>query len=221
NMGVVPPASGFLEGLREITTSNDALLLLDEVITGFRVGRGGAQERFGITPDLTTLGKIIGGGFPLAAYGGRREIMDMISPSGPVYQAGTLSGNPVATAAGLATLEQLTPEVYQQLDSMADRLAVGLQQVCARQRVPASLNRVGSMMTLFFNRDSPTDFTSVTASDTALYAAVHQGLLRRGVYFPPSAFEAFFVSTAHTEADIDATLAAFGEALGDAVKTRP
>lgn len=220
NMGVVPPAAGFLEGLREITASHGALLILDEVITGFRVGRGGAQELFGIRPDLTTLGKIIGGGFPLAAYGGRRDIMAMVSPSGPVYQAGTLSGNPVATAAGLATLEQLTPEAYAGLEATAERLASGLKQACAGQRVPASLSRVGSMMTLFFNPNAPTNFATVTASDSGLYGAVHRGLLERGIYFPPSAFEAFFVSTAHTPDVIDTTITAFDQALAEALRTR-
>ena len=213
NMGVVLPRPGFLETLRSLTRQYGALLIFDEVITGFRVSRGGAQALFGVTPDLTILGKIIGGGFPLAAYGGRRDIMEMISPSGPVYQAGTLSGNPVATAAGLATLEQLTPAAYKQIEATGHALEDGLLTAARDNGIPAVVNRAGSMMTLFFRAGAPTNYQEVKASDTAMYARFHRGLLERGVYFPPSAYEAFFVSTAHTPENITFTVDAARQSM--------
>lgn len=214
NMGVVPPQPGFLERLREITRQHGALLLFDEVITGFRVARGGAQERYGVQADLTTLGKIIGGGFPLAAYGGRREVMEQMAPSGPVYQAGTLSGNPVAVAAGLAMLRLLSrPGLDQELEEKAAALQAGLEEAVARAGVPATVNRVGSMLTTFFTAGPVTDYESARQSDTARYAAYFQEMLARGFYLAPSQFEAAFVSDVHTREQIDATVAAAREAL--------
>lgn len=215
NMGVVLPQPGFLETLRELTQKHGAVLIFDEVITGFRVARGGAQERYGILPDLTILGKIIGGGFPLAAYGGCRSMMEMIAPSGPVYQAGTLSGNPVATAAGLATLELLTPEAYDLLERTGNLLEEGLLSAAQSAGFPTSVQRVGSMMTLFFNAAGPTDYATVQRSDAALYRRLHHGLLERGIYFPPSPFEAFFASTAHSEEQIRRTVEGVREVLGE------
>jgi glutamate-1-semialdehyde 2,1-aminomutase len=203
NMGVVPPAAGFLEGLRAVTRDIGALLLFDEVITGFRVGWGGAQEMYAVTPDLTTLGKIIGGGFPVGAYGGRRDIMEMIAPAGPVYQAGTLSGNPVAVAAGLETLRILRePGAYDYLARTGQALENALTQAAAETSAPTSINRVGSMLTLFFTPRPPRDYASAKAADTARYGAFFRGMLERGVYLPPSQFEALFVSTAHTAEDV-------------------
>ena len=215
NMGVVPPETGFLEHLRVLTREHGALLIFDEVITGFRVAFGGAQERFRILPDLTCLGKIVGGGLPVGAYGGRREIMELISPLGPVYQAGTLSGNPLATAAGLATLRLLTePGVYDHLEAMAARLVDGLAQAARAAGVPYRGNRVGSMFTGFFCTTPVTDYASAKRADAARYARFFHALLERGVYFAPSQFEAGFVSLAHTAADIDETLNAASEAFG-------
>jgi glutamate-1-semialdehyde 2,1-aminomutase len=215
NMGVVPPQPGFLEGLRELTREHGALLLFDEVITGFRLGYGGAQARFGVQPDLTTLGKILGGGFPLAAYGGRRAIMERIAPSGPVYQAGTLSGNPVAVSAGLATLEQLRAAgLYEGLEAKATALATGLERAAAAAGIPACVNRVGSMLTLFFSPGPVTGWESARAADTARYGRFFHAMLARGFYLAPSQFEAAFVSTAHTDAEI----AAAGEAASDAMR---
>ena len=203
NMGVVPPAAGFLEGLRTITKEIGALLVFDEVISGFRVAWGGAQEMYGVTPDLTTLGKIIGGGFPVGAYGGRRDIMKMIAPSGPVYQAGTLSGNPVAVAAGLETLHILSePGAYDYLARTGDALARALGQAANQAGVPASINRVGSTLTLFFTPLQPRDYACAKTADTARYGDFFRGMLERGVYLPPSQFEAIFVSTAHTAEDV-------------------
>jgi len=200
NMGVVPPQPGFLEGLRALAERSGALLIFDEVITGFRVAYGGAQERYGVSADLTTLGKIVGGGFPLAAVGGRREVMDLLAPTGPVYQAGTLSGNPVACAAGLATLRLLKREnPYPALEASADRLARGLREAAARAGVPHTLNRVGSMLALFFADRWVTDCQSAEATDRARYAAFFRGMLARGVYLPPSQLEAAFLSTAHED----------------------
>jgi glutamate-1-semialdehyde 2,1-aminomutase len=216
NMGVVPPVPGFLEGLRELTHRHGSLLLFDEVITGFRLAYGGAQERFGVRPDLTTLGKILGGGFPLAAYGGRREIMERVAPSGPVYQAGTLSGNPVAVTAGLATLEQLrSGEVYPRLEALGEQLAAGLAAAASEAGVPACVNHAGSMATLFFTPGPVTDWTSARAADTSLYGRFFHAMLRRGFYLAPSQFEAAFVSTAHTEDDLRAAAEAAREALGE------
>lgn len=214
NMGVVPPAPGFLQGLREITAKHGALLLFDEVITGFRVGLSGAQGLYGVMPDLTTLGKIIGGGFPVGAYGGRRDVMEMVAPSGPVYQAGTLSGNPVAVAAGLATLRVLRqPGIYQKLEELGSRLEDGLRAGAADAGVPVTINRVGSMLTCFFAEGPVTDYASAKRSDANRYARFFAEMLERGVYLAPSQFEAAFVSLAHTEGDVEATIAASKEAF--------
>lgn len=214
NMGVVPPASGFLGGLRQVTQEIGALLIFDEIITGFRLGLGGAQERYGVTPDLTTLGKIIGGGFPVGAYGGRSEIMQMVAPAGPVYQAGTLSGNPVAAAAGLETLRLLSePGVYDYLERLGALLEHGLTQAARQAGVPASVNRVGSMLTMFFAPQPPTDYASAQAADAVRYGAFFRGMLDRGVYLPPAQFEALFLSTAHTDEDVEVVLGAAAAAL--------
>jgi glutamate-1-semialdehyde 2,1-aminomutase len=209
NMGVVPPAPGFLEELRAITRKNGALLIFDEVISGFRVAFGGAQELFGIVPDLTILGKIIGGGLPVGAFGGRREIMDCLSPVGPVYQAGTLSGNPLAVAAGIAALTELSRKgAYRELNAKADYLAERMAKAFASGGIPAYTNRVGSMWTTFFQKGPVTDYASAKRSDTKRYANYFHGLLERGVYTAPSQFEAGFVSLAHTKRDLDRTVAA-------------
>jgi glutamate-1-semialdehyde 2,1-aminomutase len=214
NMGVVPPAEGFLADLRRITEANGALLIFDEVITGFRLGYGGAQTLFGITPDITTMGKIIGGGLPVGAYGGRSDVMQMVAPLGPMYQAGTLSGNPLAVAAGVATLTELQrPGVYEQLEATAARLTEGVATAFARAEVPSTINRVASMFTGFFNAGPVAALAQVEQSDTAAYGRYFHALLERGVYIAPSQFEAGFVSIAHTDADIDAAIAAVGEAL--------
>ena len=215
NMGVVSPASGFLEMLRTYCSDNGALLIFDEVITGFRVGLAGYQAYSGVMPDLTCLGKIIGGGMPVGAYGGRREVMHQVAPLGPVYQAGTLSGNPLAMAAGVTTLTQLAqPGFYESLEAKAERLAHGINAAIARHEVPARLSRVGSMMTLFFVDAPVTDYASARKADTERYARFFHALLDEGVYFPPSQFEALFVSAAHSDADINATIAAVDAALG-------
>jgi glutamate-1-semialdehyde 2,1-aminomutase len=214
NMGCVVPTRDFLVALREQTLAHGALLILDEVMTGFRVAYGGAQQLLNIQPDLTTLGKIVGGGLPVGAYGGRAEIMDRILPAGPVFQAGTLSGNPLATAAGIATLEVLRDEPpYQRLERLGDRLAAGLSRAASAAGVPHSLARVGSMLTLFFNAEPVVDWPSASRSDTKAFAKFFWGLIERGVYFPCSQFEALFVSAAHIESDIDRTIAAAAEAL--------
>jgi glutamate-1-semialdehyde 2,1-aminomutase len=209
NMGVVPPESGFLEHLRGLTREHGALLIFDEVITGFRIARGGAQEKYRVTPDLTCLGKVVGGGLPVGAYGGRREIMELIAPLGPVYQAGTLSGNPLAMAAGVATLRLLAePGVYDHLEALGRRLADGLASAARAAGVPYTANRVGSMLTGFFCSGPVLDYATAKLADTRRYATFFQAMLERGVYLAPSQFEAGFVSLAHTEADIDATIAA-------------
>ncbi|MBV9578708.1 MAG: glutamate-1-semialdehyde 2,1-aminomutase, partial [Chloroflexi bacterium] len=217
NMGVVPSAPGFLEHLREMTREHGTLLIFDEVITGFRVALGGAQQRFGIRPDLTCLGKIVGGGLPVGAYGGRADIMQQVSPLGPVYQAGTLSGNPLAMAAGLATLTLLTePGVYDHLERLTARLVDGLAAAASAAGVPYTSNRVGSMFTGFFTDQPVTDYTSAKQASARRYARFFHALLDRGVYLAPSQFEAGFVSLAHTDADIDATVKAAAEALAEA-----
>ncbi|HEV2386348.1 MAG TPA: glutamate-1-semialdehyde 2,1-aminomutase [Candidatus Acidoferrales bacterium] len=214
NMGVVPPAPGFLEALRGLTERNGALLIFDEVITGFRAGWAGAQGLFGIRPDLTLLGKIIGGGLPVAAYGGRAEIMRMVAPEGPVYQAGTLSGNPVAMAAGLATLKQLeSPEFYAKLEARGRRLAEGLRAAVQESGIAASVNAIGSLATLFFAVGPVRDYAGAKRSDTARFARFFHEMLGRGILLPPSQFEALFISAAHTDADIDRTIAACRESL--------
>ena len=214
NMGVVPPADGFLQGLRDVTETNGALLIFDEVITGFRVAYGGAQTLYGITPDVTTMGKIIGGGLPVGAYGGRSEVMQQVAPLGPMYQAGTLSGNPLAVAAGVATLTELQrPGVYEQLEATATRLIDGVSGAFARAEIPSTVNRVASMFTGFFNAGPVSALAQVEQSDTAIYGRYMHALLDRGVYIAPSQFEAGFVSIAHTDADIDRTIVAVGDAL--------
>ncbi len=215
NMGVVAPSPGFLQGLGRLTSDNRALLIFDEVITGFRVAYGGAQTLYGVTPDLTCLGKIIGGGLPVGAYGGRRDVMEMVSPLGPVYQAGTLSGNPVAMTAGRKTLELLQePGVYERLDSSAGKLAAGLAEVFARTGEAVTINRVGSMMTSFFNPGEVTGWSSASASDKKAFARFFHRMLGEGVYLPPSPFEAMFVSLAHGDDEIETTIAAAERAMG-------
>ncbi len=214
NMGVVLPAPGFLEELRAITAREGALLVFDEVITGFRVAFGGAQELYGIRPDLTVLGKIIGGGLPVGAFGGRGDVMDALSPAGPVYQAGTLSGNPLAVAAGIATLSELMkPGTYRKLAEKADRLAEGLGEAFGRSKAPSWTNRIGSMWTTFFQEGPVTDYRTAKRSDTALYGKYFHGLLARGISIAPSQFEAGFVSLAHTRKELDATVAAARDVL--------
>ncbi len=214
NMGVVSPEEGFLEGLRDLTVTHGALLVFDEVITGFRLCFGGAQRLFGVDPDLTCLGKIVGGGMPVGAYGGREDVMSSVSPLGPAYQAGTLSGNPVAMAAGIATLETLKDsEPYDSLDGQAARLADGLVNTFAAAETPLTINRVGSMMTLFFGDKDVTDFASASASDTEGFARFFHRMIDEGVYLPPSQFEAMFVSTAHSDEEINATIESASRAL--------
>ncbi|MEJ7751893.1 MAG: glutamate-1-semialdehyde 2,1-aminomutase [Candidatus Limnocylindrales bacterium] len=213
NMGVVPPADGFLEGLRALTRDNGALLIFDEVITGFRVGRGGAQARYGIEPDLTTLGKIIGGGLPVGAYGGRADLMSLIAPSGHVYQAGTLSGHPLAMAAGCATLDLLGPGSYEGLEDRSARLEAGLFRTIEEVGAAASVSRVGSLLTLFFRAIAPGDFDEVRDADGNAYARFHGAMRESGILLPPASQEAWFVSAAHTDADIERTVSTAREAL--------
>jgi glutamate-1-semialdehyde 2,1-aminomutase len=209
NMGVVPPEPGFLEGLRSLCDETGALLVFDEVITGFRVARGGAQERFGVLPDLTVLGKIVGGGLPLAAFGGRADLMQRLAPAGDVYQAGTLSGNPLATAAGISVLRRLTPSVYRDLEAKGTRLEEGL-----RVTAPSwCVQRVGAMATLFARADPVRNLDEARASDTARYGEVFRGLLERGILVAPSQFEALFVSLAHGDEEIDRTVEALAEVV--------
>ncbi len=216
NMGCVPPQPGYLAALREITARDGALLIFDEVMTGFRVAFGGASELYNIRPDLTTLGKIIGGGLPVGAYGGPAQIMDLVAPLGPVYQAGTLSGNPLAMAAGIATLRQLKAnrqQFYKQVDDTAGRLVAGIITAAKDAGVAMTANRVGSMFTFFFTDKQVSDWDSAAACDTARFGRFHGALLDAGVWLPPSQFEAAFLSSAHTQGDIDDTIAAAREAL--------
>jgi glutamate-1-semialdehyde 2,1-aminomutase len=214
NMGVVTPSPGFLHALRELTKNHGALLIFDEVMTGFRVAFGGAQALFGIMPDLTTLGKIVGGGLPVGAFGGREEIMNNVLPAGKVFQAGTLSGNPLATAAGIATLKVLRDtNPYPRLEQLSDRLASGLTKAATSAGVAHTVRRVGSMLTLFFSATAVTNWPTASQCDTERYGRYFWGLIERGVYMPCSQFEALFVSAAHSEADIDATIAAARAAL--------
>ena len=214
NMGVVPPADGFLEGLRELCTAHGTLLIFDEVITGFRVARGGAQERYGVMPDLTTLGKIIGGGFPVGAFGGKREIMEHLAPIGPVYQAGTLSGNPIAMVAGLALMAELAkPGVYDELERKGARLEAGLRAAVEAAGIDAFLTRVGAMATMFFTAEQVRDWKTASTSDTDRYAAYFRGMMERGIVLAPSQFEATFVGLAHSDEDIDAMTSAAAEVL--------
>ncbi|MCC6899514.1 MAG: glutamate-1-semialdehyde 2,1-aminomutase [Polyangiaceae bacterium] len=213
NMGCVPPEPGFLQTLRALCTEAGALLVFDEVMTGCRLARGGAQERFGIVPDLTCLGKVVGGGMPLAVYGGRRDVMTKVAPLGPVYQAGTLSGNPVAVSAGLATLAELRPETYVSLESLGARLEAGLTAALKSTGTAGCVQRVGSMLTLFFHPGPVRSWGDADRCDRERFGRWHGGLLERGVYWPASQFEAAFISAAHTEADIDATVKAATDAL--------
>ncbi len=217
NMGVVPPAAGYLQGLRELCDTHGSLLLLDEVMTGFRVAWGGAQTRYHIRPDLTCLGKVIGGGLPVGAYGGSKKLMEMVSPAGPVYQAGTLSGNPLAMAGGIATLEILKePGAYETLEERSDLLAKGLNQAAADQNVPVAINRVGSMLTIFFVKQpgqTVGNFADATACDRDRFKVFFHAMLDSGVYLPPSQFEALFVSLAHTDEVIQQTLEAASKAF--------
>ena len=213
NMGVVPPQPGFLESLRKLASDNGILLIFDEVITGFRVAYGGWQTLSGITPDLTCLGKIIGGGLPVGALGGRREIMEHLAPTGPVYQAGTLSGNPLAMAAGITTLDLLKGKSYGALEKTAAELCSGYAELFSRKGIPLRINRVGSMFTLFFTADEVIDFASASRSDTELFGRFFRGMLAAGIYLAPAQFEAGFVSFAHTADDIARTLAACKKVL--------
>ncbi len=207
NMGVVPPRPGFLQGLRQVTEGNGSLLIFDEVITGFRVAYGGAQSIYGVVPDLTCLGKIIGGGLPIGAYGGKREIMEMVAPVGQVYQAGTLAGNPLAMTAGIETLKILSvPNTYSLLEENSSQLAAGLEHAAARAGAPVFISRVGSILTVFFTKEEVVNYESALFSDVNLYAHFFHGMLAEGIYLPPSQFEAAFVSLAHSEEDIKATV---------------
>ncbi len=210
NMGVVAPSDGFLQKLRDLTRAHGALLIFDEVITGFRLAFGGAQEYYGVQADLVTYGKILGGGMPLGAYGGRKDIMDAVAPAGPVYQAGTLSGNPIAVAAGRAMLELLLDEdVYARLDSKAIRLATGIQAAAERHHVTCQINRVGSLLSVFMTGQEVVDYESAKSSDTQTFASVFASLLKQGIYVAPSQFEALFVSTEHTTQILDDTIESF------------
>lgn len=214
NMGVVAPAAGFLEGLREITQREGALLIFDEVITGFRMAYGGAQQVYKIDPDLTVMGKIIGGGLPVAAYGGKRHIMERVAPSGPVYQAGTLSGNPLAMRAGLATLPKLeAPGFYDAVNLRTQRLAEGLRTACKKAGVDGAVNVAGSLLTIFFAHGPIRDYSDAKKSDTVQFARFFQEMLERGIFLPPSQYEALFVSAAHSDAEIDYTIQAANESL--------
>ncbi len=217
NMGVVLPAPGFLQTLRDLTNRYGSLLIFDEVITGFRVSRQGAAGLYGVVPDMVCLGKIIGGGLPVGAYGGRRDLMQMVAPLGPVYQAGTLSGNPLAMAAGLATLRELGEEVYTRLEELASALQQAVAESANKLGVPAQVNRAGSMLNVFFTECAVTDTASAFTTDRQLYARLFHALLKRGVFLPPSALEAWFVSTAHTESHIERTAKAFHAALKEAL----
>ena len=220
NMGVVAPRDGFLDGLRKITAREGALLVFDEVISGFRAAAGGAQQVFDVRPDLTCLGKIIGGGLPVGAYGGRADVMELVAPSGPVYQAGTLSGNPLAMTAGLWCLSELSPKLYRHLAKLGAALASGLADAARAAGVPLQVNAFGSLVTPFFTSLPVRDYQSAAAADTAAYAAFFRGMLARGVYPPPSQFEAWFISAAHTERDIARTVKAARQALEEtAVQT--
>jgi glutamate-1-semialdehyde 2,1-aminomutase len=225
NAGTIAPAPGFLSSLRRITRDNGALLIFDEVMTGFRVAAGGAQELFAEDldglPDLTTLGKIVGGGLPVGVFGGRADVMDFLAPLGPVYQAGTLSGNPLAMAAGIATLEHIIQNkstLYPQLDDTTAAIAGGVALIAAEHGIALTTNRVGSMFTWFFTPEDVTDFATASASDTALFAKFHRAMLERGVWLPPSQYEAAFVSTSHGQAEVDTILAAAAEALREVVR---
>lgn len=218
NMGVVPPAEGYLEGVRELCTQYGAVLIFDEVISGFRAALGGAQELYGVTPDMCCFGKIIGGGFPVGAFAGKAEIMSRLAPEGPVYQAGTLSGNPVAMVAGLAMIEELERrDPYARLDQLATRLADGLDAAATEAGIPHTINQAGSVLTIFFTETPVHDWDTAATSDTELFARYFRGMLERGFLIGPSQFEALFVSDAHTEADIDAFIQAAREVFAELV----
>lgn len=215
NMGVISPSEGFLEGLRAMADERGSILIFDEVISGFRLGKGGAQAHFGVLPDLTCLGKIIGGGLPVGAYGGRSDLMDQVSPSGPVYQAGTLSGNPLAMTAGIWALRQLSASLYRRLAKLSARLASGLTEAARDAGVALQVNRIGSVLTPFFTSRPVTNYESALAADTDAYATFFRSLLDSGIYLPPSQFEGWFVSAAHTEKDLDRTIRAARRAMRD------
>lgn len=209
NAGTIPPAAGFLEGLRALTAQHGALLILDEVMTGFRLSLGGAQQLYGVVPDLTTLGKIIGGGLPCGAFGGRADVMDYLAPLGPVYQAGTLSGNPLAMAAGIATLQELIAKkdsIYPTLEKTTADIAGGVAEIAKKSGVALTVNRVGSMFTWFFTESAVTDFATAAKSDTAVFGRFHRAMMESGVWLPPSQFEAAFISTAHGQAEVEMVL---------------
>ncbi len=208
NMGVVPPEPGFLEGLRQLTESSGSLLIFDEVMTGFRVDYHCAQGKFGIMPDLTCLGKVIGGGLPVGAFGGKREIMERIAPEGPIYQAGTLSGNPLAMTAGYETLSQLKKTDYEVFNKLAERLEMGLSAAAANYQIPHYINRIGSMVGFFFTDEKVVNFETASSSNLDYFTRYFQEMLRQGISLPPSQFEGMFLSTKHTEADIEQTIAA-------------
>ena len=213
NCGVVPPNNRFLNSVREITKKYRCLLIFDEVMTGFRLSLGGAQTLYNITPDITTLGKIIGGGMPIGAVGGKKEIMDLLAPNGPVYQAGTLSGNPISVASGIATLKTLNEETYKYLENITSMLCEGIKKISEEKGIKTKINRVGSMFTIFFTDTPVTDYTSAKKSNSKLFASVFQKLFSQGIYFAPSQFEANFTSTAHKEQDIKKTLEAYKHAI--------
>jgi glutamate-1-semialdehyde 2,1-aminomutase len=213
NMGVVLPEPGFLTGLRQLCDREGSLLVFDEVMTGFRMGPGGAQELYGVKPDLTCLGKIIGAGLPVGAYGGRADVMDLVSPAGPIYQAGTLSGNPLAMVAGLWSLQHLSRGLYRKLSALGHRLAAGLADAARDARVPVQVNGLGSMVTPFFTSERVRDYRSATTSDTPRFGAFFNAMLDRGIYLPPSQYEAWFLSGAHSTRDIDRTIEAARAAM--------
>ena len=217
NSGFIPPDPGFLEGLRRLADESGAVLIFDEVMTGFRIAPGGARERFGVTADLTTLGKVIGGGLPVAAYGGRREIMERVAPSGPVYQAGTLSGNPLAMAAGLATLSTLTPALHAKIEKRTAALVEGLQKIAADLHVPLTAGYAGSMWGFFFSTRPVRNFTDAKSSDADLFRRFFHASLERGIYLAPSPFEACFMSAAHGDAEVSTALERMRDALGHAI----
>jgi glutamate-1-semialdehyde 2,1-aminomutase len=213
NMGVVPPIPGFLEGLRDITSQYGTVLIFDEVMTGFRVGYNCAQGYYNVTPDLTCLGKVIGGGVPVGAYGGKREIMEQIAPSGPIYQAGTLSGNPLAMTAGLETLSQLTPETYKEFERKADILEAGLKAAAEKHGIPHTINRAGSMIGIFFTNENVINYEAAKTSNLEFFASYYREMANEGVFLPPSQFEGLFLSTAHTDEDLQKTIEAAEKAF--------
>ncbi len=220
NMGLVPPAEGFLGGLRALCTAHGVLLIFDEVISGFRVARGGAQQLYGVKPDLTCLGKIIGGGLPVGAYGGRADVMELVAPAGPVYQAGTLSGNPLAMTAGIWCLDRLKPALYRDLARLGTRLAGGLADAAREAGVALQVSAFGSLLTPFFTDRPVRDYASAVSANTDSYGTFFRGMLARGVYLPPSQFEAWFLSAAHTTKDVDKTIAAAKAAMLDVARSR-